>query len=60
MSIFFRGKKIPVREDLKKPLAWTLVVLAFTAGFAAGYLAKRNEAPTPIIIEQTLRDSSVE
>lgn len=51
MSIFFRGKKIPVREYLKKPLAWAVLVLALSASFAAGYLLGRDDSPTPIVIE---------
>lgn len=60
MSMFFKGKKILVREDLKEPLAWAALILALAASFAAGYLLGRDDTPTPIIIEQTLRESGVE
>lgn len=51
MSMFFQGKKVQVREDLKKPLAWAVLILALAASFAAGYLLGRDDSPTPIIIE---------
>lgn len=52
MSIFFRGKKIPVPENMKKPLAWVVLVLALLASFGAGYLLRGEETNTPIVVEQ--------
>lgn len=52
MSIFFHGKKVPVRENFRKPLAWTVLVLALAASFAAGRLTAREDAAVPIVIEQ--------
>jgi hypothetical protein len=49
--MFFKGKKIPLREDLKKPLTWAVLVLALAACFSLGFLLGREDTPTPIIIE---------
>lgn len=55
MSIFFGGKKVEVRENLKKPLVWAIFILALAASFAAGYLLGQDEVRTPIVIEQRVQ-----
>lgn len=52
MSIFSRKRNVPLREDLKKPLAWAALALALSASFAAGYLLGHEDSPTPIVIEK--------
>lgn len=53
MSMFFRGKRISVPEHWRESLAWTLLVLAFAAGFAMGRFTGHDDVPTPIVIERS-------
>ena len=50
MSIF-KDKSTPIPDDLKKPLAWTLLVLTLAASFALGFFLGRTDVRTPIVIE---------